>query len=137
MEATMKFVEANEKVDLTSWGITDMIGAAFWRQVSETIQQQLIDTPPRLDLPFYWRENDGRKGPCPADPLTLYLTLPLGIDEDAEVNFQVSFEAVIDDTIDSLTNLEGKSDKDGTAHLQQLARRLREMADKLDSVPTM
>jgi hypothetical protein len=139
----MKYVASSQKVNLSKWSMGDgeitvtvngdSLGPLL-AVVSTVIQQQLLETPPSLDLPFYWGKNDGRTGSCPTDPLTIYLNLPLG-DEDDEINFEISFETLVDDVIDVLTNLDGETDQEELPKLQHLARRLREMADKLEAVP--
>jgi hypothetical protein len=140
MTLNMKYVASSKKVDLRTWGIADefslKIGEDMFRHISEAIQQQLLCTPPRLDLPFYWGEDDGRVGKCPTDPLTIYLALELG-EEDDEINFQISFEVLVDDVIEAVTNIDGQTDKDGRENLDRLVLRLRQLVDRLDAVPLM
>jgi hypothetical protein len=128
----MKLVATSEPIDF-SWYAD--IGDA----VTAVVRKELEENPPRLDFPVGWDfgddPSDGRSGPPPSDPVTLYLDLPFAESVDERVRYSCSLEDVVDDLIEGHVGWSsGKiEDEDGRRICARVAARLRELADKLDS----
>jgi hypothetical protein len=116
----------------------------FWtldEHTTEAVREALERSPPRLSLPIIWdgaeRPSDGRYGPAVADPLTIYLDLPFGANEDDEVHYACTLEELVDYMIDA--HREGDvpegtvSDPEAQEICARVSARLRELADKIDA----
>jgi hypothetical protein len=98
------------------------------------LQGAFTDDPPRLSLPITWEEKDNET----FDPVMLHVSLPLGAKDGSlhEIMYGCSLEGVVDRLIDLHVNPETNKveDKEDRIILAKVAVRLRELADKLDSV---
>ena len=131
------------EVDLSTWGIADTIGKAlttdYFKEIGEAIREELDDHPPRVSLPWVWGpEGNGYHGPGVSDPVTLYIELPLTASDDDEIVFGISLEEAVDDYIEDMINghdpaVDKICEAEAIEHTRVLARRLRELADKIDA----
>jgi hypothetical protein len=150
----MAFVEHSAEIDLRDWiffptderntkkpdgpmTLADVAMAGFAAVATKVLQEQFQHQPPSLDFPINWaigkRPSDGRGGPPPSDPVTLYVDLPLGAGEENACSYSCSLEAVVDDLIDGHKNHIGKIDNiEAIEIMGKIAARLRELAAKLD-----
>lgn len=141
----MKRVRSSNEIDLRSWewfetddpnGLRDLVAAGFAANVTNVLRKVFDEHPPQLDFPVMWGpDSDGWGGKCPDDPVTLYVSLPLGEEEDDCVIYACSLEGAVDDLIDGhITPSTGKiTDDEGQVIMRKVAARLRELADKLDN----
>jgi len=137
----MKRVFTSAKIDLGGLNFFDaddawiaLLTKGLTAQVTETLREVFEETPPQLELPIAWGpDDDGCNGPCPTDPVMLYVSLPLGRTQDENVNFACSLEGAIDRLIELHENPDGNVFNPGSQEIcGQVAARLRELADKLD-----
>lgn len=135
--AKMTFVATSDPIDLRTWGFADggPLNKAAAELVTDVLQEQFTETPPELDLPFYWSDSDGRGGPKIQDPLTIYLDLPLSDSEDC-AHWSVSLVDLISDFIESIENWHTHTvdDPKNIEMCRALATALREQADRLNAV---
>jgi hypothetical protein len=137
-ENDMTRVETSNHIDLTTWEAFSL-KPKLGKRITELMQNEFSRAPPRLSLPIQWawgdeESQDGFGGPAPSDPAMLYVTLPLGPDEEG-VNYACSLEVAVDDLIDLHEDRETEKimDADGCGIAGKVAARLRELADKLDA----
>jgi hypothetical protein len=133
----------SDEINITTWNFFDgaenpwlnLLAAGFAVYVNKTICEEFQKSPPSLSLPCMWAPEDGAYGKCPDDFATLYLTLPLGGTDGDNVCWSLSLEGVIDDLIVGHANPQtGKvEDPQGQNICAKVAKRLRELADKLDA----
>ena len=122
-------------IGLVEWGIGDEVKKLIMQLISETIEDELRDDPPRLSFPYMWApESDGHGGPAVTDPATIEVEFPLGGSETERVAFRTSLELVVDDFIEAYSAYDGLR-KSGWERCHVLAERLRELANKLDNAP--
>ena len=147
----MERLPHSKDIDFTDWdffGSCDesdkLISQGLSIKVAQTLEEVFEEHPPKLSFGCAWGpKKDGAGGPCPKDPATLYVELPLTGEEYDAVYYSVSLEGVIDDLIElhdeggMLTPATGKiKDKDGRRTCHKISVRLRELADKLDAACT-
>ena len=139
----MKRVPHSGEIDMRAWGFTDdekghglteLLLKGVAAIVTSVLREQFDDDPPRLWLPFQWSDGDGIGGPPVEDPAMLYCTMQLGEDEEGVV-YACSLEWVIDDFMELHRNFRTNliDDPKGKAVCAKLAKRLRELADKVDA----
>ena len=117
---TIKHIGHTPRIDLTEW-----CGAAATRIVSEAMERG------GASLPIMWNfppnAGDGMGGDAVDDPLTIYVDFPLGKDADDGDRPTYSFTLV--DLIDEMIEDSGEREI-----CESVARRLRELADKIDRI---
>jgi hypothetical protein len=94
-------VPHTNEIDLRLWGFetgNKIIDAVIGAVVTPIIREQFEEDHPRIGLPFYWSTSDGFSGPPVENPLTLYMHLPLGKNEESVV-YSTTLAAVIDDDL--------------------------------------
>jgi hypothetical protein len=141
----MTFVPHSNPIDLSTWQWFDddntfvnSLAKGFALQVTEVLREAFEETPPRATLPFMWAKEvdddeggDGVGGPQVADPLTIYVDLPLAHASDVPCVFSIRLEDMIDDLIGAIC-----THPHGTILCREIpdkiAARLRELAQKLD-----
>jgi hypothetical protein len=142
MSPDMKRLDHSLEIDLREWEfepsaeVEALLTEGLASMVTATLRKHFEENPPSLSLPSGWGDHDGMDGPCPDDPLTIYVTLQLAKHDDG-VTYASSLEAAIDDAIE-LQSYEGVGgvkveDEEGRQVCARIATRLRELADKLDA----
>jgi hypothetical protein len=141
LPGTMQWVPTSALIDFSTWSLAAWLPDGrrkIVEQFTEVVREEFEKNPPYLDFPILWEScdaGDGRHGPSPSDPVTLYLDLPLGQFDGNNVCYSCSLEDVVDDLIDSLVVASGRvEDAKSRAICAKVAARLRELADKLDTV---
>jgi hypothetical protein len=141
----MTFVSHTNPIDLSTWHWFDedntfvnCLAKGFALRVTEVLREAFKETPPSATLPFMWakvddddEEGDGVGGPQVADPLTIYVDLPLAHASDVSCVFSITLEDMIDDLISFLCTYSTVTIDDRTIP-DKVAARLRELAQKLD-----
>src|ERR1700693_5581287 len=92
-----------EKIDLSDWAIIEDkdLNAIFCRRLDEALTNALDKgdqegSEIHADLPFeWWPRGDGRRGPRVENPLMVYVSLPLGSDDDSEPEWGVDLADMI------------------------------------------
>jgi hypothetical protein len=140
----MEFVGISE-IDLSSWelfedsdpfgGLRTIVEKGFLAQTTDMLRKEFRENPPRIELAFGWSDIPDPKEK-PVDPATLDILLPLGKDGDENPTYRISLEAAVDFVL--MIQSEGGhgeivSDREGQDTCRAIAKRLRELADKLDA----
>lgn len=129
----MEPVPTSPAIDLKEWGfdpLPDIVNSIL----TDAVRRTLEEDPPRLSLPYTYSDSDGRYGPCPDDPVMIYLDLPLRGSEDESVCWQISLAALTEDIIeDHIADTGYVDDEEGVAVCRNIAARLRELADQLEA----
>jgi len=126
-EGDLQAVSGTE-IDLSGWvfGLDDLFdcpdkvaGKAF----AKALQETLTRCPPRVELPWTFKTDDGFGNDPVTDPAILYFTFPLGL-EDYPPVWRTSLEDAIDWFL---------KENDDVERMSALSQRLRELATKIDN----
>lgn len=128
-----KRIHPEEKVDFTGWEFADgKFGELAAEEVAKAIEEQLVDDPPWISLPTIWTDDDGNGGPPVTDPLTIYITLPLGKMSNHGDAGGPMFSFTLREFLEqSLEEVDGNWSNDDAALLLRVENDLRSLADWL------
>jgi hypothetical protein len=137
--AKMTRVAHSPPIDFSTWALPvkealrDIVEGMADTALAEVVQ---IATEHHLHawLPHEWDYHDGIRGKAPADPLTIYVRLPLGKDEDEEPAWSFSLVELIDQTIDLSTGSDDKIhiDREDNHCVVRIRNALADLVRKLD-----
>lgn len=131
----MKHVENSGPVDLTTWGFDDA-KVNLSTIINDAFRATFEDASPSISFPWEWAPcSDGRNGPAVSDPLTIYVSLPLGADEDNEPEWACSIRNELLGMIELHQNPYTKKveDKEGIFVLVGMIDALRDVANELEA----
>ena len=133
----MKWVPHSEPIDFTGWVFVDdeRFNKIIADTCAEAIKSALLpeddfDAPDPF-LPWSWSKDDGIGGPCPDDPLTIYVRLPLGA-TDEHPTWSFSLNDCIDEIIELHEGAEPGKIPDAPANVIAVRDALRAAAQRLD-----
>lgn len=139
MRGEMERLPHSEKMEFEDFEFeVEGLGALIRQTITDRLEKNLAECPPRLSLPMRWGPNeDGDGGPPVSDPLTIYLRLPLDKGRDAECIWSITLTELLDyelfDGPDGPTTMPwGDEDwNEATERALTVIEALRVLADKL------
>lgn len=137
MGEDMKLVKGSAPIDVTEWNWSEdpALDKLIAKAVSEGLTNCFEDHPPVLSLPVHWENGeDGWGGKQPKDPATIYLMLPLNKDDEYSCRWSLSLSDLIQYEFfwETIYDNEPYVANEGA---KKLAKRLRELADELETGP--
>jgi hypothetical protein len=141
--AELKFVAHGQPIDLSTWQLVvnaddlfNIISKGLASQITEIIRTNFRTSPPDAYFPFQWADDnkpsDGIGGPPVADPVMIYVDLPLSAASDIPCTFSISLEDIVDAFIDSSRPYPTCSKIYKREIPDKIAARLRALAQKID-----
>lgn len=129
-----KMVPHTGDIDLSKWGFNPVWGEDLGKYFSDAIRDAFASDPPELSFPFEWgKDSDGRNGPG-VDPLTVYISLPLGEYSDEGPEWSCSLADEVQEIIGLHCNGSRRVvEEAGVAALTGLAAAFRGLADTLEA----
>jgi hypothetical protein len=133
MEMNASRVPHAEAINTKGWHFGfEKLDAAISEAVSGALENSFELDPPDVNLPVSWETEDGIGGPPAADPLTVYVSLPVfsaGLDTGPV--WSASLSGMIDELIESHKE-DGRVGKDSVPLLEKLRDALLSEARKID-----
>lgn len=141
----LTFVRSSHEINLTTWVFScpnpHCCDAFVGVMATQAIKTAFEENKPSADLPWMYknmtRPSDGFSGPAVEHPDTVHFVVPLGPDEDESVAFSTRISDMVDDFIGffntELKDEPPKVDPDARGITRELARSLRELAERLEA----
>jgi hypothetical protein len=122
-------------IDTSAWGIYPKWAREM---VQDVIGDQLKNEPPRSFLPIQYAiygQGDGLNGPPVSNPLTVYVSLPFGANEEEPVYMATSVDRMVGDMIEAYRCGTGFIEGEQEARVfTKVAASLRDLALKIESL---
>ena len=130
-----KYHKSSARFGFAEWSLPTLNGfrAMIEQTIREAIENATLEYECDVWFAAQWGDTDGAGGLPPADPVMIYVALPLGPNEDSHPHWQFSLQALVRDVIALYETPDGSGklrDADGIA----VAKAIR---DGLDACATM